>query len=254
MRSWFYHPGAAICGFLARVLFAAKIEGVANVPREGEFIVVCNHCSNLDPPIIGWATGHQVGRIVHFMAKIEMSRWPIVGWLARQSGVYFVRRGEGDRAAQRFSLEALADGRPIAIFPEGTRSRNGHLKTGKSGAAFLAMRSGAPLLPVAISGTHRIFPGRSRWPHRDPYPRADRGAVLPGARARRSNRPSCARGQFAADHGGHRRPAARGPASARLRRCAQPVTVHIIGDISADSREMLRRSAYIRARRRFALE
>ncbi|MGH2446685.1 MAG: lysophospholipid acyltransferase family protein, partial [Candidatus Limnocylindria bacterium] len=165
MRSWFYHPGAAIAGFLARSLFGARIEGVEHVPREEAFILVANHCSNLDPPILGWATGNQVGRVVHFMAKIEMRSWPIVGWLARQSGVYFVRRGEGDRAAQRFSLEALADGRPIAVFPEGTRSRDGHLRSGKSGAAFLAMRSGAPLLPLAIAGTHRIFPGRSRWPH-----------------------------------------------------------------------------------------
>jgi 1-acyl-sn-glycerol-3-phosphate acyltransferase len=165
VRSWFYHPGAAICGLLARVLFGARIEGVGHVPRSGAFILVANHCSNLDPPIIGWATGHQVGRVVHFMAKVEMSRWPVVGWLARQSGVYFVRRGEGDRAAQRFSIDTLAAGRPIAIFPEGTRSRDGHLKNGRSGAAFLAMRTGAPLLPVAISGTHRIFPGRSRWPH-----------------------------------------------------------------------------------------
>jgi 1-acyl-sn-glycerol-3-phosphate acyltransferase len=164
VRSWFYHPGAAICGFLARVLYGARIEGVEHVPREGAFILVANHCSNLDPPIIGWATGHQVGRVIHFMAKAEMRRWPLVGWLARQAGVYFVRRGEGDREAQRFSLAALADGRPLAIFPEGTRSRDGHLKSGKSGAAFLALRSGAPLLPVAISGTQHIFPGRSRWP------------------------------------------------------------------------------------------
>ena len=165
MRSWFYHPGSAIVGFLARLLFGARIEGVEHLPREGAFILVANHCSNLDPPIIGWATGHQIGRVVHFMAKIEMSRWPVAGWLARQSGVYFVRRGEGDRAAQRFSMEALAEGRPIANFPEGTRSRDGHLRPGKPGAAFLAARTGAPLVPVAIIGTQRIFPGRSRWPH-----------------------------------------------------------------------------------------
>lgn len=164
MGSWFFHPGCAITGFLARLLFRARIEGVAHVPREGPFILVSNHCSNLDPPMLGWATGHQVGRVVHFMAKIEMRSWPIIGWLATQSGVYFVRRGEGDRAAQRFSLEALADGRPIALFVEGTRSRDGHLKAGKPGAALLAMRSGAPLIPIGIAGTHRIFPGRSRWP------------------------------------------------------------------------------------------
>jgi len=164
MRSWFYHPGAAIIGFVSRLLWRARIEGLEHLPRSGPFIVVANHCSNLDPLMMGWATGHQIGRVVHFMAKIEMRGWPIIGWLATQSGVYFVRRGEGDRAAQRFSLEALATGKPIAIFPEGTRSRNGHLREGKAGAALIAMRSGAPIVPAAVSGTHRIFPGRSRWP------------------------------------------------------------------------------------------
>ena len=165
MADWFFRPGAAIAGGLARILFDARVEGVEHVPRDGAFIVVSNHCSNLDPPLIGWATGNLAGRVVHFMAKIEMRGWPIIGWLATQSAVYFVRRGERDRAAQRFSLEALAAGRPIGMFPEGTRSRDGRLKEGKSGAALLAVRSGAPLLPVAIAGTHRMFPGRSRWPH-----------------------------------------------------------------------------------------
>ncbi len=165
MRSWFYWPGTAICGFLARVLWGARVEGDEHIPRTGPFILVSNHCSNLDPEILGWAIGKRTNRLIHFMAKAEMRSWPILGWLASQSGVYFVRRGEGDRSAQRFSLDALGAGRPIALFPEGTRSRDGHLKAGKSGAAFLAMRSGAPLLPVGISGTHRLFPGRTRVPH-----------------------------------------------------------------------------------------
>jgi 1-acyl-sn-glycerol-3-phosphate acyltransferase len=164
VREWFYHPGCAIIGFVSRLLWRASIEGVEHLPRGGPFILVGNHCSNLDPLMMGWASGHQIGRVVHFMAKIEMRRWPIIGWLATQSGVYFVRRGEADRAAQRFSLEALAAGRPIAMFPEGTRSRNGHLREGRPGAALIALRSGAPLVPAAVSGTHRIFPGRSRWP------------------------------------------------------------------------------------------
>ena len=200
MRSWFYHPGAAIIGGFCRLIFGLRVEGVEHVPRTGSFIVVANHCSNLDPPMLGWATGHQVGRIVHFMAKIEMRTWPIIGWLATQSGVYFVRRGEGDRAAQRFSLDALADGRPIALFPEGTRSRDGRMRSFKDGAAYLAMRSGAPVLPVGIAGSHRMFPGRSRLPHRtrvtvrvgepislaaEPGGRVDR-ANLAGATARLS--------------------------------------------------------------------
>ena len=164
MRSWFYHPGAAIIGFVSRVLWGARIEGVDRLPRSGPFILVTNHCSNLDPLMMGWASGHQIGRIVHFMAKIEMRGWPVIGWLATQAGVYFVRRGERDRAAQQFSLEALAAGRPIAIFPEGTRSRTGRLREGKPGAALIAMRSGAPLVPAGISGTHRIFEGGRRFP------------------------------------------------------------------------------------------
>lgn len=164
MREWFYHPGAAIIGFASRLLWGARIEGAEHLPRTGPFILVTNHCSNLDPLMMGWASGHQIGRVVHFMAKIEMRGWPIVGWLATQAGVYFVRRGERDRAAQQFSLAALADGRPIAIFPEGTRSRTGRLREGKPGAALIAMRSGAPLVPAGISGTHRIFEGGRRFP------------------------------------------------------------------------------------------
>jgi 1-acyl-sn-glycerol-3-phosphate acyltransferase len=163
--SWFYWPGTAISGFLARLLWGARVEGDEHIPRESAFILVSNHCSNLDPEILGWAIGYRARRLIHFMAKVEMRSWPVIGWLASQSGVYFVRRGEGDRAAQRFSLEALAAGRPIALFPEGTRSRDGRLKAFKSGAAFLAMRSGAPLLPVGITGSHRLFPGRTRVPH-----------------------------------------------------------------------------------------
>jgi 1-acyl-sn-glycerol-3-phosphate acyltransferase len=80
--------------------------------------------------------------------------------------VIFVTRGEGDRAAQRLATATLQAGHPLALFPEGTRSRDGQLKEGKAGAALLAMRTGVPLLPVGIAGTHRIFPGRSRLPHR----------------------------------------------------------------------------------------
>ncbi len=165
MRSWFYRPGSAICGFIARVLWDARVAGTERIPRDGAFIAVSNHCSNFDPPLLGWAVGNHSGRVVHFMSKIEMRSWPVIGWLATQSGVFFVRRGESDRSAQRFSLQALADGRPIALFPEGTRSRNGRLSAFKPGAAFLAMRSGAPVLPVGIAGTHRLFPDGSRWPH-----------------------------------------------------------------------------------------
>jgi 1-acyl-sn-glycerol-3-phosphate acyltransferase len=166
MKTWFFHPGSTISGWLLGIVGGGRVEGLERVPRHGPFLLVANHRSLADPPIIGWAVGHKVGRVIHFMAKEEMRRWPIIGWLAEGSGVFFVRRGEGDRSAQRAALSLLAEGRPIAIFPEGTRSKDGRLGPAKPGAALLAIRSGAPLLPVAITGTERLFPGRSRVPHR----------------------------------------------------------------------------------------
>jgi 1-acyl-sn-glycerol-3-phosphate acyltransferase len=166
MRTWFFHPGAIITSWLLWLFGPGRLEGLENVPRQGAALVVANHCSNLDPLFVGWAVGHKTGRLVHFMAKEEMRRWPVIGFLARSAGVFFVRRGEGDRGAQQLALTLLDEGRMVGVFPEGTRSRDGRLREGRAGAALLAMRTGVPVLPVGIAGTQGIFPGHSRWPHR----------------------------------------------------------------------------------------
>jgi 1-acyl-sn-glycerol-3-phosphate acyltransferase len=166
VSTWFFHPGAVMTGWLWWLLGGGRVEGLEHVPPDGPYIVVSNHTSNLDPPFVGTAIGHRTGRIIHFMAKEEIRSWPLVGWLARSAGVFFVRRGQGDRAAQRIALAHLAGGEVIGIFPEGTRSRDGRLREAKLGVALLALLSGVPLLPVGIAGTHQIFPGRSRIPHR----------------------------------------------------------------------------------------
>jgi 1-acyl-sn-glycerol-3-phosphate acyltransferase len=166
MRAWFFHPGAIMTSWLLWLVGPARVEGLEHVPATGGFLVVANHCSNFDPPTLGWAVGHRTGRIIHFMAKQEMASWPLIGWLARQSGVFFVRRGAGDRGAQRLALDLLSSGSSLGLFPEGTRSPDGRLGEGRAGAALLAIRTGVQVLPVGIAGTHAIFPGRSRWPHR----------------------------------------------------------------------------------------
>lgn len=168
MRTWFYGPGSIITLGLVQVVGGVRVEGNEHVPTSGPFIMASNHTSLADPPILGATVGHRNGRLIHFMARHEIRRWPLIGWLADNAGVFFVRRGERDRAAQRLALKLLAEGRPIAIFPEGTRSRDGRLGTARPGVALLALRSGVPVLPVAIIGTHRIFPGESRFPHRSP--------------------------------------------------------------------------------------
>lgn len=168
MQTWFYGPGSWLTRMGMRFLGPLRSEGLENVPRNGAFILVSNHISLLDPLIIGATAGQLSGRLVHFMAKQEIRGWPLIGWLATQAGVYFVRRGEGDRAAQRISLELLASGEPIAVFPEGTRSRKGVLGEPRDGAALLAMRTGVPLLPVSIVGSNRLFRRGARLPRRSP--------------------------------------------------------------------------------------
>lgn len=162
MKTWFFHPGASVAGLLARIVGPTTVIGLEHIPREGPFILVANHASDLDPPFLGWAAGHRIGRVIHFMAKIEMQRWPIFGWLADRSGVFYVRRGEGDRGAQRTALALLAAGEPIAIFPEGTRSSDGRLRPAKPGTALLAIRGGALLVPAGIAGTQRLRPRGER--------------------------------------------------------------------------------------------
>ncbi|HYM52148.1 MAG TPA: lysophospholipid acyltransferase family protein [Candidatus Dormibacteraeota bacterium] len=166
MRTWFFHPGAILTSWFLWLIGPGRVEGLEHAPRTGPYILVSNHCSNLDPPFLGWAVGHRTGRVIHFMAKDEIRGWPLVGWLARQSGVFFIRRGEMDRGAQRVALQLLAAGRALGLHPEGKRSRDGQLRTGRPGAALLAMRAGVPLLPVGIAGTHRIFAGGRRFPRR----------------------------------------------------------------------------------------
>jgi 1-acyl-sn-glycerol-3-phosphate acyltransferase len=166
MGTWVFHPGAVVTSWLLWLVGPARVEGLENVPRTGPMLVVANHCSNLDPPTVGWAVGHRSGRVIHFMAKEEMRTWPVAGWLARNAGVIFVRRGAGDRSAQRFALAILERGAALGVFPEGTRSRNGRMADGRAGAALLAMRTGVPVLPVGVSGTQHIFRGRRLIPRR----------------------------------------------------------------------------------------
>lgn len=166
MGTWVFHPGAVVTSWFLWLVGPGRVEGLENVPRTGPMLVVANHCSNLDPPLVGWAVGHRSGRVIHFMAKQEMRSWPVAGWLARNAGVFFVRRGSGDRSAQRMAMAILEQGGALGLFPEGTRSRNGQLAEGRAGAALLAMRTGVSIVPVGVAGTQHIFRGRRLVPRR----------------------------------------------------------------------------------------
>ena len=143
-----------------RLLFRGKTEGVSNLPKSGGVVVVSNHGSHLDPPILG----HALGRPVAFMAKAELFRVPILSSIISACGAYPVKRGAGDREALRTASNRLVEGWATGVFLDGTRQENGRVNAPKSGAALLAARTGCPILPVAIVNSHRAFPKGSFLP------------------------------------------------------------------------------------------
>ena len=143
-----------------RFLFRGKTIGIANLPKTGGVVVVSNHGSHLDPPILG----HALGRPVAFMAKAELFRVPILSFIISACGAYPVKRGAGDREALRTASNRLIEGWATGVFLDGTRQENGRVNDPKAGAALLAARTGCPILPVAIVNSHRAFPKRSFFP------------------------------------------------------------------------------------------
>ena len=138
---------------LFRLVFRGRTTGNARVPMHGPLVVVANHGSHLDPPLLG----HGLGRPVAFMAKAELFRIPLLGRLIRACGAYPVNRGASDREAIRTATAKLQEGWAIGVFLDGTRQPDGRVNTPMPGAALLAARSGAPLLPVAILNSHRAL-------------------------------------------------------------------------------------------------
>ena len=136
-----------------RLLFRGRTAGNANVPLEGALVVVANHGSHLDPPLLG----HALGRPVAFMAKAELFRVPLLGPIIRACGAYPVARGASDREAIRTATDRLEEGWATGVFIDGTRQSDGRVNAPQPGAALLAARAGVPLLPVAIINSHRAL-------------------------------------------------------------------------------------------------
>lgn len=148
---------------LTRCFTRVRIEGLAGgrLPTEGPLIVASNHLSNVDPVVIGSWLGPALGRRIHWLGKQEVLEVPIIGWALIQNGVFGIRRGAADVEAFRLAKRILDEGHVLVVFPEGTRSPTAGLQEAKDGLAVLALRTGAPILPVAISGSERFWP-RSR--------------------------------------------------------------------------------------------
>jgi len=149
-----------------RAMTRVSVEGALDdLPRQGPLIIASNHASNLDVPIIGAWLIPRLGRRIHWLGKKELFAWPIVGWVAANSGVHPVDRGAADVEAFRLAQRILDEGNVLFVFPEGTRSPDGLLQEARDGIALLALRTGAPVVPVGIAGSNDVWPKGQKLPH-----------------------------------------------------------------------------------------
>jgi 1-acyl-sn-glycerol-3-phosphate acyltransferase len=145
---------------LMRLLFGLRGRGAEHVPAGGPVLLVANHTSNLDSPIVGGACPRQL----NFLAKAELFEIPLFGRFIRRLGARPLRREGPDAGALRTALRVLREGGALLVFPEGTRGEEGILRPAKPGAGMLAVLSGAPVVPVYISGSGRALPRGRKFP------------------------------------------------------------------------------------------
>ncbi|MGM7682689.1 lysophospholipid acyltransferase family protein [Cytobacillus sp. Hm23] len=149
----FYTIAKNIVWGILKPLYRIKIIGSENIPKEGSVLICSNHISVLDPPVVGITST----RPIHFMAKEELFRVPILKTAISNLNAFPVKRGMSDRSAIRNALAILNDDNVLGIFPEGTRNKEGNLGKGLAGVGFFALRSNALVVPCAIIGPYKPF-------------------------------------------------------------------------------------------------
>lgn len=152
--SWLWRTMRPLAMPLLRLLLRMRVEGRRNVPKRGAAILASNHLSALDHVVLPAVTRRPIVNI----SKIEHFHNPVKRWFFRQWHVIPLHRGAGDQEAMARARQALAEGNLFAIYPEGTRSRDGKLHKGHTGVARLALEMRVPVIPVAMKGTFEAWP------------------------------------------------------------------------------------------------
>ncbi len=142
----FYAFARQLVKLLLKLPYRLRVEGIEQIPEDRGFLLACNHVSDLDPPFLGVACPKQV----RYMAKEELFRVPILGFLIRHLGAFPVARGKGDRGAIEKAEQIVREGGVLGIFPEGGRSKDGKLHKAKSGAVVIASQTGGDIVPACI--------------------------------------------------------------------------------------------------------
>ncbi len=149
---------------LFHIYFRGRIYGAEKVPQTGPLLLVCNHASDVDPPI----TANCARRPVSFMAKEELFRVPVLSPAIRLYGAYPVKRGSADRSAIRAAIAQLEAGWIVGVFLQGTRTPDSRIPSPKLGAALIAAKAQVPLVPMSLWGSNAILPKGTKFPRPAP--------------------------------------------------------------------------------------
>lgn len=136
----------------AKFVYRFNVSGAHNVPREGAFILCGNHIHSYDPAMLAI----NIPRQMRIMAKKELFQTKAKNWFFRNMGAFPVDRGVADMTSYRIAMKALAEGRGLLIFSQGTRMKELNLEGIKGGVALFGVKSRAPIIPVGISGSYRF--------------------------------------------------------------------------------------------------
>jgi 1-acyl-sn-glycerol-3-phosphate acyltransferase len=156
-----YRACRKICAVALAVLYRMEVRGLEHVPAQGGLLLVSNHQSHLDPPLLGVAIGR---RNMAALARTGLFSNRVFGWLLRGLGAIPIRQNEGDTAAIRAAIAELRKGRVVLIFPEGSRSPDGAIHPFKRGTWLLLNRAQCDVLPAAVEGAFDAWPRRRLIP------------------------------------------------------------------------------------------
>jgi 1-acyl-sn-glycerol-3-phosphate acyltransferase len=156
----FYYVVRALLWLLLKIFWRMQIIGIENLPKSGGLIIVSNHVSYLDPAVLAVSSK----RKIYFITKKEVFKNGFISFIFKNLNAISVDRENTDILAFKKAISILREEKVLGIFPEGRRSSNGNLQELKLGAIRIAMKTGVPILPVGIIGTHKIYPRGIKFP------------------------------------------------------------------------------------------